>query len=97
MRHEKIIKREDGTRYLLCIDLYIDSFRETVSWTVQVWTKAKGKRNWTDVPDTLYEHTIRRMSLKDQEEHRMKNILRFVTPEEILEAKLELWNKIKPV
>lgn len=97
MRHEKIIKRNNGTQYQIIVDLFIDRINQSVKWIVQAWYREKHKQTWLNVPDTLYDNTIKRMTLKDQEEHRMKNILRFVTPDEILQAKLELWNKIKPV
>ncbi len=93
--HQKIIVREDGTQYKITlrfvnysyINLYIDfslNFRE------------KGKKKWKDVPDDLSNWKYRELSMEDREKHRIENMLRFVSEEEILEAQLELWAKIKP-
>lgn len=95
MRHQKIIKR-DEKKYLIVVDFNIHLFSENPKWIVQVWFK-EGRKGWVPLPETIPEPTLNRFTLKDQEERRMRNILHFVTAEEILSVKLELWNKIKPV
>jgi len=96
MKHEKVFKRENGMQYNIVADLYIDSIREVVRYTIQLWCREKGKKNWHLPPDTLHEYQFRSLSMEERESHKNTNILRFVTEEEILSVKLELWNKIKP-
>lgn len=97
MKREKVFKRENGTQYQIMVELHIDSIRESSQWKVQCWCRDKGKRNWLSLPDTLHDYAFRALSMEEREKHRNNNILRFVTAEEIMSVKLELWNLIKPV
>lgn len=96
MKTEKKFTRENGTQYLIQISFVPDSFRETFEYRVNVWTREKGKRNWNNIPQQLSEYDIRKMSWEEKKEYNYKNSLRFVSEEEIMEAKLELWNKLNP-
>ena len=97
MRHEKIIKHKDGTQYLITVDLLIDIYGEVdVEYRFGCRTRKAGKRNWMELPDEMGDYKFRSLSLDDRRKHTIDNILKFVSKQEILEAKLELWNKIKP-
>lgn len=96
IKHEKIIKRPDGTQYKIDIYLMVDSFRGIVAYNEIVSYREKNKLKWADVPDTMAYYELRSLSLEDRALHASQNYLRFVTAEEILSAKLELWNKLKP-
>ena len=96
MKNEKIFTRENGTQYLIQISFVNDSLRATFEYRVQVWTREKGKRNWNNIPQQLSEYDIRKMSWEEKKEYNYKNSLRFVSEEEIMEAKLEIWNILNP-
>ena len=97
MEHEKIIKRENGTQYKITVNLIVDSFRRNANiWRFDVYFREKGKKNWNSLPNTLHDHNIRSLSLEDRDKQRIENAYRFVTEEEVLSAKLELWENIKP-
>lgn len=97
MKNEKIFTRENGTQYLIQISFVHDSFRETFEYMVQVLTREKGKRNWNNIPQQLSEYDIRKMDWEEQKEYHYRNSLRFVSEQEIMEAKIELWNKLNPI
>ena len=98
MEHEKIIKRENGTQYKICVNCYIDRYMGgNINYRIDVFCKDKGKRKWLSLPDTLYDFQYRSLSLEDREKHREQNILRFVTKNEIFCATNELWIKLKPI
>ena len=94
MRHEKIIKRK-GTKYLIVVDFYFNRITGGPVWNVQCWIKHK--KEWNKLPDTISDRAYQRLNYADKERHDYTNILRFVTAEEILNVKLELWEKLKPI
>lgn len=94
MRHEKIIKRPNGDRYRLIASVYIDTIKGAV-WGIDVSRSPAGKRTWFCVVSTD-DFVYRRLSLPDREKHRLSAYLEHVTAEEILAAKMELWEKLKP-
>ena len=97
MRHEKIVKRENGMQYQICVNALIDSYMGgNVNYRVDVFCREKGKRKWLSLPDTLHDFQFRELSMEDREKHKDNNSLRFVTKEEIYDAKIELWNLLKP-
>ena len=97
MRHEKIVKREDGTQYQICVNAYLGSYRsESMQYRVDVYYKQKGKRKWMNVEKDIYDHEYRRLSMDKRREYDDNNNLRFVTKEEIYDARIELWNLLKP-
>lgn len=97
MTHEKIVKREDGTQYQICVTAILDSYRtESMIYRVVVNRRFKGKRKWLRLGKEIYDHEYRRLSMDERSEYDNKNNLRFVTKEEIYDAKIELWNLLKP-
>lgn len=95
MRHEEILKREDGTSYKISVQFAQFSWDE-MKYKVNVEFRLKNKRKWLKLPDSLSDWDLRELSLEDRALHRDNNFLNFVTKEEIKSAKLELWNSIKP-
>jgi len=97
MKHEKNIKRDDGTRYNIIVRAYTKSYgNDPIVYSVNVLFKEKGKRKWKVLPDTLHDFQFRKLDLVDRGEHKYKNMLRFVSEDEIHSAKLELWDLMKP-
>lgn len=96
MRHEKIIKRENGTQYQLSVSLTVSHYiREGFRYNLSLMSRGKGKRKWVH-PTYLNDHEYRALSMEDREEYRKDEITGHITKDEILEAKLELWEKLKP-
>lgn len=95
MRHEKIIKRLDGSRVMLAVEFNAD-YRGVI-WRVDVRKAAPGKRKFFDVVDTN-DFDYRRQSFPEGREVWAKNkMLEHVTLKEIKDAKLELYELLKPV
>jgi len=92
--YEKIFKRDNGTQFK--IDASIITFHYEFQYRINIAYRDKGKKNWLYLPDTLHDYEFRRLSMEDRENHKNENYLRFVTPDEILQAKIGLWNQLKP-
>jgi len=95
MNHEKIFKRENGIQYQLRINFYF--YGPTPVYEARAYIRGKGKRKWKDLPDTLSDWEYRALSMEARRVHVIKNIEKFFAPKEILETKLELWEKLRPV
>jgi len=97
MYHEKIIKREDGTHYQIRVDVYIENYNsDGAKYRVSLYKRLPKKRSWYSVNNTD-DYTWRKLNHVEREAYEKKLQLEHVTPEEIMQAKLELWEKIKPV
>lgn len=73
MRHEKIIKRSDGSRTKIEVDLYVDRFISNgFKYNTAIFTCKPQKRTWELVSSDA-------------------------TPAEVLQAKIELWEKLSPI
>lgn len=97
MKYEKIVKRDDGTQYQICINTYLDSYRSVgMQYRVDIYYKQKGKRSWLNVKREIYDHVYRGLSMEKRREYDDINNLRFVTKEEIYDARIECWNLLKP-
>ena len=92
MIHEKVIKREDGKQVKLRLSLYM--VYDKIVYKCSVYTKDKGKRIFNSVYTDDY--MFRKIPVDEREAFILEKQLLHVTPEEILAAKLELWEKIKP-
>jgi hypothetical protein len=96
MTHEKIIDRE-STQYQIHVRVIIDSYRnDGPKYRCNLFYRAKGKRSWLNIPYDIHDYEYKKLSMDERQIYSDKNMLRFVTPEEIHQAKLELWEKLKP-
>lgn len=94
--HEKIIKRDDGSRVKIVISLNLDyPLRSTVNYRLSVALCEAKKRTWK-APTDENDHIHRLLSMDDSQLRIQANYLKHVTLEEILSVKLELWQSIKP-
>jgi hypothetical protein len=91
--HEKIIKRDDGSKVQIIVSILEDQgglvYRERVK------VCSKGKRTWVS-PFDNGGHDYRKMSVAEQKAFSREQLLKFVSKEELMQAKLELWEKFKP-
>lgn len=96
MVHENIIKRSDGSRINIRIDLYVSwGYQQEVRWDLTIQYCSPRKRKFKTV-DVSNDYQYRRLNIEDRKAFEFAKYLEYVTAEEILEAKLELWNKLKP-
>ncbi len=93
MDYIEILRRPDKSRVRIQVSAYADYSDRSLEWSVSVATCAKGKRTWVTHPD--YNSWGYR-DAKDRDDYKKKAQLKVVTKEEILSAKLKLWEKAKP-
>lgn len=93
MKHEKIIRREDKSRIKIKVSFFSD-FRGN-SYLCSVLTCPKGKRKFVNAVVTD-DWNRRKLSMNEREVYDHRQQLKYVSEQEILEAKLELWEKLKP-
>ena len=93
MKHSKILKRDDGSRVKIEVELKREYHCQNFSWSYEVYKCANGKRTWVS-PRPAYSY-----SRKTQEEivsEAYEESLRRASPSEIYEVMTELWSKLKP-
>lgn len=94
MKHEKIIKREDGTQVKIDVSAYVARLNDLVYKTM-IFTKQPKKRTWIHV-QIKEDWNYRSLSTEQRQEKNELHKLNFVTAEELNQAKIELWEKLKP-
>lgn len=94
MKSELILKRPDKSQVKITADFWAD--RRGFGWGIHVQTKGPGKRKWCDFTDTN-DYSYRKLSMTERSEFVKASQLEVVTEEEILQAKMKLWESIKPV
>jgi hypothetical protein len=96
---ETIIKRENGNKVAINVELHIDGYhRNPPEYLVTISTCAKGKRTWINQDcsnDYEYRYNLK-FGSPERKEYEHKFYLQFATEEEIYQAKLNLWESIKP-
>jgi hypothetical protein len=93
MNHEKIFKRADGSSVLISVSVSIEWSSNEPYWSRSVHVRAKGKRRWSGVYD---QYTPRGLSQPEREKLINEAELKHCTPDEVLQVKMDLWEKIKP-
>jgi|GEM_PF-6023549 len=93
MTHEKIFKRSDGTEVKVSVWLYVHENKS--NWGYLLWIKEPGSERWVD-PFSDRDYVLRIMNPKLQEGVKIDTYEHYVSPKEILQAKMELWKLIKP-
>lgn len=91
MTHEKIIKRDNGSRVKISVSLTIDFSR--INWQTDVWTCAARKRTWINSVDHN-SWDYRSMDMQERGEYRTEKQLEVVTRQEIYNTKRELVDAI---
>ena len=93
-KHEKIFKREDGSRVKIVADLMNYRLFD-FEYRTSVYTCKKNKRSWFGVVNTdSYEY--RGLSMDDRRKAEKAAQLKIVSKDEILQVKIELWELLKP-
>lgn len=96
MRHEKIFLRPDKSKTSISVDVYISGYSgDSPKWSFSVHICQPRKRTWRGVLDHD-DYFWRRLDMKEREKSDIAKQLEYVTPEEVLEVQLELWEQLKP-
>jgi len=92
-KHEKIIRREDGTRVKISVSIYADY--RGANYSTKVKYCQFGKRKWIDAIE-YDDFRYRKLKNTERTEFIKQARLKYASDSEFLEAKTELWNKLKP-
>ena len=95
MKHSKIFTRPDGSKVEIEVTLTASWMVSDTGWKVSIHTCAPKKRSWMGVYSTN-DYDYRRLNQQEREDYILEKQMQHCTALEILEVKLELWNKIKP-
>jgi hypothetical protein len=92
MRHSKILKRPDGSRVRINVELLIDRSYNQSLWSFTVDTCDKGKRTWQTPAGTSKLRILDRDKLQNIREES----LRRASSHEIQAVMFELWEALRP-
>lgn len=95
MKHEKIIKRDDGSRVRITVELAVEWNRDESRWSFVVHSCDKGKRTWR-TPVNHDDFSWRKLGTEERREEDQRRSLTLASREEVEQVMLELWQKIKP-
>lgn len=94
MKLEKIFERSDGSRVKMIVSLSLNFYENTHEYLVTLfYTKGKGKVFHQLECDS---YTYLRLSKEERKAYEVKKLLEYVSPQELLETKMELWELLKP-
>jgi hypothetical protein len=91
--YDKIIKRDDGSRVKIVINVIF--IHNEIAYRTTVLICIKGKRTWRNATDSN-DYTHRALSMEDRVKKDLKNQLTIISESEMLDAKLEAWQQLKP-
>lgn len=95
MRHEKILKRQDGSRVRIVAELHIGYTDSKPRWSFYAMTCEPGKRTWRSACDTD-SYSYRNLDMAERLLAVRDAALSVATKDEIESAMLELWEIVKP-
>jgi hypothetical protein len=95
MRHEKILKRGDGSRVCIRVEFHADWNASKPVWDFVVHACEKGKRTWT-APYNSNEYSFRQLSMEDRAKFIREKCLLLASAEEVESTMLELWETLRP-
>lgn len=95
LKHEKIIKRDDGSRVRITVELAVEWSCPEARWSFVVHSCEKGKRIWR-TPVNHDDFSWRRLGAEERREEDNRRSLQLASSQEVEEAMMELWQKIKP-
>ena len=94
LRTEKILRRNDGSRVKIVVDLFSIS-RGKVDYRFYVQVCGKGKRTWRDAVN-VDSYLYRTLSMEDRRALNISESMKIISDAELLDAKMELWESFKP-
>jgi hypothetical protein len=96
MKHEKIIRRDDGSRVKIEVQLLLDFYSDAAEWRFATYKCEKGKRTWEPAADP-FAYELRGLADKGKKARERHLKLQLATEEEVEAVMLELLAEIKPV
>lgn len=98
MQHEKVIVRPDKSKIMLKVSINISSYGSDagVKWEWDIYYCAPGKRKYGSVYSTNDYEYRRQPFPEGRRKWAEAKMYEYISKEEVLEAKLELWEKLKP-
>lgn len=96
MRHEKVIRRDDGSRVKIEVRLICEYTERAPRWSFQCDRCEPGKRTWKTSVDHD-DHSWRRLSHTERQMEDRRRSLLLASESEVAEAMRELLEKIVPV
>ena len=93
MTHEKIFNRKDGTKIKISVWLYVHQNKS--NWGYLIFVQEPNSDRWID-PFSDRDYILRVLSPKFEGGLKTDSFDNYVSKDEILKAKLELWQMIKP-
>ena len=93
MNHDKIFKRKDGSQVKISVWLYVHENKS--NWGYLIFLREANSDRWLD-PFSDRDYLTRIMTPKFKDGLKMDTFDNYVSADEIRQAKLELWQKIKP-
>ena len=97
MYYTKIIKRENGDTIKIGVTLILPFLEKKAEYGLRLMITPKGKRKDIDPIDTDSWEYRQASFPEGRRQHEYNQMLRYASAEELLQAKLELWEKIKPI
>lgn len=95
MRHEKAVKRDDGSKVLIRVVFSCDFTRSAPDWSFDVLACEPGKRKWNPVCDRT-SYSFRRLSSEERTQKIRDEFMKYVTAQEVEAVMLELWETLRP-
>lgn len=75
--------------------MFIDRYRHHECYRTEVFICEKGKRTWK-TPFDCTSYKYRELSMDEREDFEYQSQFDYVTEEELLAAKMSLWEAVKP-
>ncbi len=97
MYHEETLKRQDGSKVSIRVSFFLDSYSEhPANYSCEVSVCEPKKRTFKPILSTN-DYSYRKLDLNERQEYKTREQLKFVTAEELHNAKINLWKKLQPV
>lgn len=96
MKHEKTIRREDGSRVKIMVSVFLDSYNSSEPrYDFETSKCEKGKRTFI-YPHLTDDYKWRSLNMSDRRKYQQEKYLQNATKEEVQNVMNELWEKMKP-
>jgi hypothetical protein len=92
MYHEKLVVNENGDKVNIRVHFWLSY--DKPSYSIDLFICKKGKRKFFNL--SFDDYSYRALSMEDRTVYRYNKFKEYVTEEQILEAKNELWNLLSP-
>ncbi len=96
MKHEKIIRRDDGSRVKIEVQLICEYTRDKPQWQFKCFHCAPGKRTWTTAVNHD-DYSWRRLGHDERQTEDRRRSLLLASEDEVADVMRELVSKIVPV